>query len=112
MRRIPFVSVVTLIAFLASGTVPAFAQHNAAAQAGRATLRASIDREAAKAATQTPPTGRQKTTVRRAMTQGGGGGGGGMMVMTVIGTVAGLAATYFVVKEMRKQTEELTSQQQ
>ncbi len=35
----------------------------------------------------------------------GGGGGSAAMVIGLIGTVAGLAATYFVIKEMQKQTE-------
>jgi hypothetical protein len=112
MRRISLVSVVTIVAFLATGTVPAYAQRNVGAPAGEpTTLRASVDREAAKAATQVVLPGRQKTTVRRKMMQGGGGGGG-MIVMTLIGTVAGLATTYFVVKEMRKQNEQLTTQPQ
>ncbi len=37
------------------------------------------------------------------MTGGGGGGGKGMMVMMILGTAAGLAGTYYLVKEMRKQ---------
>jgi hypothetical protein len=111
MRCTSLVSAVTIVAFLATGTGPAYAQHNAAALASQpTTLRASMDREAAKAATQVVLPGRQKTTVRKKMMQGGGGGG--MIVMTLIGTVVGLATTYCVVKEMRKQTEELTTQPQ
>jgi hypothetical protein len=105
MRFTSFVSAVTIAAVLV-GAVPAFAQNGAATPAA---LRASIDREAAKAATQPVVPTRQKTTVRRKMMQGGGGGG--MMVMTLIGTAAGLATTYFVVKEMRKQNEQLTQPQ-
>ena len=38
----------------------------------------------------------------RARQVGGGGGGAGMLVWTLVGTVSSLAATYFIVKEMRK----------
>ena len=34
-----------------------------------------------------------------------------MMVWTIVGTVTGLATTYFVMKEMRKQTEKASQQQ-
>ena len=34
-----------------------------------------------------------------------------MMVWTVLGTVTGLATTYFVVKEMRKQTDKANAPQ-
>ncbi len=34
------------------------------------------------------------------------------MIWTLVGTIGGLAATYFVVKEMQKQTDELVAQQQ
>lgn len=42
----------------------------------------------------------------------GGGGGGGATVLMLIGTAAGLAASYFIYKEMKKQTDELTNQPQ
>ena len=74
-------------------------------------LRASMDRAVADvvAAQKANPAGK---AVRREasaaagarMTGGGGGGGKGMMVMMILGTAAGLAGTYFVVKEMRKQS--------
>lgn len=111
MRCNSFVSAVTIVAFLATGVLPAYAQHGTATPADQPSkLRASMDREAAKAATQTVARP-QKSGARRAMLQGGGGGGG-MVVMALIGTVAGLAATYFVVKEMRRQNDELTNQPQ
>lgn len=107
MRRTPLVSAITIAALLAATAIPAAAQHSAAPQPP---IRASIEREAAKAVTQPVAPTRQKTPVRKKMMQGGGGGGG-MIVLTLIGTAAGLAATYFVVKEMRKQTDEATNQQ-
>jgi hypothetical protein len=95
-----FVATATLAAFLSAAAAPVSAQ----TQTPQASpLRASIDRAAS---TTTPsPTlpQRRSAPVRKAAMQGGGGGG--MMVMTLIGTVAGLAATYFVVKEMKKQTD-------
>lgn len=106
MHRTSLVSAITIVALLTATAVPAAAQHAAAT---KAPIRASIEREAAKAVAQPAAPTRQKTPVRRKMMQGGGGGGG-MIVMTLIGTAAGLAATYFVVKEMRKQTDEANQQ--
>ena len=39
--------------------------------------------------------------------QGGGGGGGGhaMMIISMIGMVAGIGMTYYMIKEMRRTTE-------
>lgn len=100
-----FVATATLAAFLSAAAVPAAAQ----TQAPQASpLRASIDRVAAKDAKSRTLPQRRSTPVRKAAMQGGGGGGG-MMVMTLIGTVAGLAATYFVVKEMNKQNDAATN---
>ena len=42
----------------------------------------------------------------RSLKQMGGGGGGGMMVMGIIGTLAGLAGTYYMVKMMKDQQDE------
>ena len=47
---------------------------------------------------------RQASAAAGARMTGGGGGGKGIMVMMILGTAAGLAGTYFVVKEMRKQS--------
>ncbi|RPI52495.1 MAG: hypothetical protein EHM55_16375 [Acidobacteria bacterium] len=71
-------------------------------------LRAAIDRAAAQSVaeardTSSPfPGSRPAARAKQSM---GGGGGSMMMVWTVVGTLTGLATTYFVVKEMRKQTE-------
>lgn len=76
-------------------------------------LRTAIDRAAAHYVTQS----RERSTdlrlaspAARASQMGGGGGGKGMMIWTVVGTVTSLAATYFVIKEVRKQTEQVTPQ--
>ena len=42
----------------------------------------------------------------RSLKQMGGGGGGGMMIIGIIGTLAGLAGTYYLVKELKKSTDE------
>jgi len=73
-------------------------------------LRASMDRAVADAvaAQKANPAAkavrRQASAAAGARMTGGGGGGKGMMVMMILGTAAGLAGTYFVVKEMRKQS--------
>lgn len=103
------VATATLAAFLSVTVAPASAQTTAPQPSP---LRASIDRAATKSAQTTTDLSKRRTTpVRKSMTMQGGGGSG-MMVMGIIMTVAGLAATYFVIKEMNKQTDELTNQAQ
>jgi hypothetical protein len=97
-----FIATATLAAFLSAGAGPAFAQTTA-----QTPLKASIDRAASKSV-QTNLPQRKPAPVRKAAMQGGGGGGG-MMAITLISTIAGLAATYFVVKEMKKQTDDATN---
>lgn len=74
-------------------------------------LRASMDRAVADAVAAQKANPAANAVRRQAsaaagarMTGGGGGGGKGMMVMMLVGTAAGLAGTYYVVKEMRKQS--------
>jgi hypothetical protein len=98
-----FVAIATLAGFLSAMAAPASAQTTSSP------LRSSIDR-AAKSAPVAKAPQRKTAPVRKAVTQGGGGGGGAM-VMTIIGTLAGIATTYFVIKEMNKQTEEAANQQ-
>lgn len=109
------VSAVTLAAFLTAPMAPALAAPSdesvrpaaSPAPATPSPLRASIDRAAAREAAQLPGVPlRRPTPVRKQMM--GGGGGGGMMVMTLLVTAASLAGTYFLVKEMRKSTDEAT----
>ena len=47
----------------------------------------------------------------RARQGGGGGGGTSMLIWTLVGTAASLGATYYLVKEMKKQTDEAAKQQ-
>lgn len=97
------VATATLAAFLAAVAAPASAQ-TTAPQASP--LRTSIDRAAQSAQPGLPQ--RKPAPVRKAATQGGGGGGG-MMVITLIGTLAGVATTYFLIKEMKKQNDTVTN---
>ena len=102
------VATATLAAFLSVTVAPASAQTTAPQPSP---LRASIDRAATKSVQAPTDLSKRRTTpVRKSTMQGGGGSG--MMVMGIIMTVAGLAATYFVIKEMNKQTDELTNQAQ
>ena len=73
-------------------------------------LRAAIDRAAAQSVAESRDDSSTRTAARAR--QGMGGGGGSMMmVWTIVGTVTGLATTYFVMKEMRKQTEKASQPQ-
>jgi hypothetical protein len=108
MRVAPFVSAVTAVAFL-SASMPVAAQAQSASIQSPATFRASIDRAASQAVAQPPA--RQPRPVRKAaQMMPGGGGGGGMMLMTLLVTAASLAGTYFLVKEMKKSTDEAKAQ--
>lgn len=107
MLRVRVITLVTLSAFLV-GALPV-----AAEPAGRdlrpatSMLQASIDRAAQQAAAQIPVLPTRKAPVRKQMS--GGGGGSGKMIMSLVMTGIGLASTYFVIKEMKKQTDELTN---
>ncbi len=116
MRSARFVSAVTVLAFLFA-TTPRLASAAPAEEGGVAkappaatsSLRQSIDRAGERAATQFPRVpARAPIPVRKQMT--GGGGGGGMMFMTLVMTAASLAGTYFLVKELKKSSDEATAQ--
>jgi hypothetical protein len=91
--------------------------------AAPATLRASVDRAIASAAVAPGPSEVQASRpgsklppqFASASTSGqasmGRGGGKTMMVVGILGTVAGLAGTYFVIKEMKKTTDAATRAQ-
>jgi hypothetical protein len=110
MRSMPLVSALTIVAFLSAGVVRPAIAAPPPVQPSTATaspLRASIER-AATAAAQVPGVpARRPGEARKQMTPGGGGGGG-MMLMTLLVTAASLAGTYFLVKEMKKSTDEAT----
>jgi hypothetical protein len=104
----------TLIASLLFATAPITAR---AADGPKLapSLRASMERAVAAAIADQKANPAAKAPRRSASAAAGaqqvsGGGGGGMMVMMLIGTAAGLAGTYFLVKEMRKQNKTDTGQ--
>src|SRR5262245_47987570 len=75
-------------------------------------IRAAVDRAAASlAAVPAPrtPDGRRPARAQAAA-YGGGGGGKGMLIVTLVSTAVGLGATYYLMKEMKKQTDEATQQ--
>jgi len=58
-----------------------------------------------------PPT-QKKSNRRNAASGGASGGGGGGTTMMVVGLVASLGATYFIYKEMTKETDSITKSAQ
>ena len=71
------------------------------------TIRASVDRAAARLATQpSAETRNQRAASGGQAAYGGGGGGKGMLIVTLVTTVVGLGATYYMLKEMQKQTDQ------
>jgi hypothetical protein len=58
--------------------------------------------------TPAPAPGKPQKSNRRNSSNGGGGGTTGT-VMMIVGIAASLGATYFVIKEMNKTTEQLTA---
>lgn len=64
---------------------------------------------AGQVATPAPAPGKPKKSNRRNSSNGGGGGGATGTVMMIVGIAASLGATYFVIKEMNKTTEQLTA---
>lgn len=58
--------------------------------------------------TPAPAPGKPQKSNRRNSGSGGGGGATGTIMM-VVGIAASLGATYFVIKEMNKTTEQLTT---
>ena len=75
-------------------------------------LRAAIDRAATQLAAQpaTAPAKQHSSSSAGQAAYGGGGGGKGMLIVTLVTTVVGLGATYYMLKEMQKQTNEAGKQ--
>ncbi len=95
-----------VMAALVVGIAPmtAFAGDDKAATPG---IRASIDKAVAKTLTDThhPGAATRPASARKAAGQAvSAGGGTSMAVVAILGTIGGLAATYAVVKQMKKQT--------
>ncbi len=106
MSRIRF-SAVVVIASMLLATMPAglLAADNAPPVPG---IRASIDRAVAKTLADqppAPPASFAKPRASASVAQGGGGGAGkAMAVIAIVSAVGGLAATYYIVKQMQKQS--------
>jgi hypothetical protein len=111
-----FVSIAVIASFLMAALPKAVWATEESSSSVSVDLRAAIDRAAAQFLTESRepstslPTSRPVVNARQSA--GGGGGGTGMMIWTVVGTVTSLAATYFVIKEVRKQTDKAIRQQQ
>jgi len=105
-----------VIAALVSGLVPAptRAAEPTPTNGGSTPLRAAIDRAAVRSSnTQTAPASLpapRKTRVAKQASNGGGGGGHTVLILGLVGTAAGLGATYYLVKESQKQTNDLIGQ--
>ncbi|MGH9408349.1 MAG: hypothetical protein ACRD1V_02725 [Vicinamibacterales bacterium] len=107
-----------LVGTLLVGLTPATAWAAGPDQPNRQTpdLRSAVTRAAASAAA-TPSLQLQVVPARRASDpnvrkQSTGGGGHVMMVMSILGTVAGIGATVYMVKQMQKTTQQATNQNQ
>lgn len=95
-----------VMAAIVVGIAPmaAFAGNDKAATPG---IRASIDRIVAKNVTDNrePVVSTRQAPRRAAAGQAvSGGGGKTMAILAILGSLGGLATTYYVVKQMRKQT--------
>jgi hypothetical protein len=112
MKTKRFVVVVLAASILAAalpGTARAGEPSNRPAQS--VDLRAAIDRAATQLAAQpatAPRTPHSSSNAGQAY--GGGGGGKGMLIVTLVTTVVGLGATYYMLKEMQKRTDEAGKQ--
>jgi hypothetical protein len=113
MKTKGFVAVVLATSILVGaypGTARAGEPTTRAAQS--VDLRAAIDRAATQLAAQPATSPRKPHSSSNAgqAAYGGGGGGKGMLIVTLVTTVVGLGATYYMLKEMQKQTNEAGKQ--
>jgi hypothetical protein len=104
MNMIRFVGVAVIASFLVTALPGTIWAGDKSAPPVSVDFQAAIDRAAAALPASIPA-----AKARQGM--GGGGGGKGMMIWTVVGTVTSLAMTYFVIKEVRKQTDKALQQQ-
>jgi len=113
MKTKGFVAVVLATSILVGaypGTARAGEPTTRAAQS--VDLCAAIDRAATQLAAQPATSPRKPHSSSNAgqAAYGGGGGGKGMLIVTLVTTVVGLGATYYMLKEMQKQTNEAGKQ--
>ncbi len=110
-RSIAAIVIASFFVGLLPGTARAASEAARNSAAPTTTIRASVDRAAARLATQPSVDARNQ----RAASSGqgypmGGGGGKGMLIVSLVTTVVGLDATYYVLKEMQKQTDQAARQ--
>ena len=100
-----------LVASLLVGAIPsrALADDQNDSRPAPVSLRAAVERAAAHLeptrSPAAPPDHRPVSHAAQAA-YGGGGGGKTMLIVTLVSTVVGLGATYYMIKEMQKQTKE------
>ena len=101
-----------LVASLLVGAVPsrALADDQNDSRPAPINLRAAVERAAARlepaVSTAAPANHRPVSHAMQAAYGGGGGGGKTMLIVTLVSTVVGVGATYYMLKEMQKQTNE------
>ena len=112
-----FASAAVIASFLAAGfPVIVSADETAARSVPSVDFRAAVERAAAPLTVRhsgTSPAIRKSSSAvnARQSAAGGGGGGKGTVIWSLVGTAASLATTYFVIKEVRKQTDLATKAQ-
>jgi hypothetical protein len=109
-RSIAAIVVASFFVGLLPGIARADSESAPNSAAPTTTIRASVDRAAARLATQPSVDTRNQRAASAAQGPMGGGGGKSMMIVSLVTTVVGLAATYYVLKEMQKQTDQAAKQ--
>jgi hypothetical protein len=101
-----------LAATMFVGLVPATTRASDETTVTTPSVTAALDRAATRAALESKAAvqpAKPFKTSHSQEAQGGSGGGGGHMtaiIMTLVGTAASLGATYYIYKEMKKQTDQ------
>jgi hypothetical protein len=103
-----------VVVALVGGMAPvsAWADESATTSGTSASLHSSIDRAAARLAIDRPAqksvnARKEAGTSASAMQASGGGGGHAMMIISLVTAAAGIGATYYMVKQMQKTTDNL-----
>ena len=115
MRVNRFISA-AIVASLLCGISPLSAlAEERAAESASVDLRAAINRAAVRLATdgeRTPArlASRAPAKARQGPAARSGGGGKSTLIWTLVSTAASIGATYYIVKEVKKQTEQLSQQ--
>jgi hypothetical protein len=110
LKRMTAAAVVaSLVLTLVPATAWAAGDEKAGMDVRAATARALASQSVGQVTTPAPAPGKPQKSNRRNSGSGGGGGGATGTIMMVVGIAASLGATYFVIKEMNKTTEQLTA---